>query len=79
MERKWRLDDDLSVNDSVLDGFDFQQLITTVRCNSPKINEQAVWMAVKDTMDCLLQDMHFLVENNMDLIIKLAKEGKGDS
>lgn len=33
-ERKWKLGDDLSIDDNLLDGVTFDELIMTVHCNS---------------------------------------------
>lgn len=75
-EQKWKLGVDLSEHDSLLDGMPLSELITTVRCNYSDITPSAVRKALKDALEPRLQDMYFIMENNMDEIILAAKEGR---
>lgn len=74
-EAKWKLGVDLSENDSLLDGMTISELITTVRCNCSAITPSAVRKCLKDALEPRLQDMYFIMENNMDEIILAAKKG----
>lgn len=76
MEPKWRLDDDLSTYDSLLDGLTFDDLILAVHCNCRNINEAAVLKELKEMLEGRHQDMMFLLKNNMDIIIQKAMEGR---
>lgn len=76
MESKWRLDDDLSTYDSLLDGLTFDDLILAVHCNCRNINEAAVLKELKEMLEGRHQDMMFLLKNNMDIIIQKAMEGR---
>lgn len=75
-EKEWKLDVDLGTYDAMLDGFTFDDLILTVHCNCPEITPEAVKRELKEIIDARLEDMYFLLENNMDAIIAKAKEGR---
>ena len=73
-ERKWELGDDLAESDNLVT---FENLILAVHCNCPVIDEKAVKETMKEIMEERLADMRFLLEKNMDAIIKAAKRGRG--
>ena len=79
MEREWKLGEDLSREDSLLDGMSFDELILTVHCNCEKITPGAVRKELKDIIESRMIDTYFLVENNMSEIIALAKEGREEN
>lgn len=75
MEREWRLGKDLFLEDSLLDGLTFNDLIMAVhQCRT--VNRAAVHATLNEIMAQRRQDMMFLLENNMDIIIKKAMEGR---
>lgn len=76
MERNWRLGDDLIPSDNILDGLTFDDLILSARHTSV-VNPETVKENLKDMLEGRLEDMWFLVENNMDLIIEAALKGRG--
>lgn len=69
-ERQWKLGEDLSVQDSVLDGFTFEELITTVRCNCKYVNGKSIKEEAKRILDIHIQDMNELIARNIDLIVE---------
>lgn len=75
-ERKWKLGDDLSTCDSLLDGLTFGELILTVHCNCRKITPEAVRKELNEIMEGRLADMRFLLDNNMDAIMEAAGKGR---
>lgn len=75
-DRKWRLNEDLIESDNLLDNVTFKELITTVRCNCPTINNKAVRDELKRILEIRRQDMEHLLEENMDVIIAEAKKGR---
>lgn len=75
-EKQWRLNSDLHEEDNLLDGFTFEQVITALRCNEKTIDEKAVKKVVKEILDSQMEDLQFLLENNMDLIIQKAKQNR---
>lgn len=77
MEKNWKLGDDLSEYDNLLDGFTFQDLITAVRCNCPVVDLNAIKRCVHDFIDGRLEDMWFLVENNAEEIAAEATKYRG--
>ena len=53
MERAWKLGEDLSREDSLLDGMSFDELILTVHCNCEKITPSAVRKELKDIIESI--------------------------
>lgn len=76
MERSWKLGDDLVTSDNLLDGVTFDDLILAVHCNSREISRASVHAELSQILATRKQDMMFLVEKNMDAIIRAAKEGR---
>ena len=76
MEREWKMGQDLSTHDSLLDGLTFDDLILAVHCSCRKVTPEAVRRELKEMMESRLQDMDFLLEKNMDAIIAAAMEGR---
>ncbi len=76
MEREWKLGQDLSAHDNLLDGLTFDDLILAVHCSCRKVTPEAVRRELKEMMESRLQDMDFLLEKNMDAIIAAAMEGR---
>lgn len=75
-EKEWRLGVDIDTHDSLLDGITFDDLILTVHCNCREINEQTVRLELRDILESRLEDMKFLIEKNIDIIMEKAKEGR---
>ena len=73
MERQWKLDEDLSVTDNILDGLTFDELILTVHCNCREKTEKAVRKELKEIVNSRLEDMYYLLENNIGKIIEKAE------
>lgn len=76
MEKRWKLGDDISEQDALLDGVSFDELIMTVRCNCRKITPEAVEKEMNRIIEIHMQDMNFLLKNNMNEIIAEAKKGR---
>jgi len=76
MENNWRLGDDLVEDDNLLDPVSFYDVILAVRCNCKMIDRAAVKKTVKEIMESRMEDMEFLLEQNMAEIIKAAKRGR---
>lgn len=74
MERQWLLGEDLSSNDNLLDGITFYDLILQVHCNCRKITPQAVRKELEETLSQRIEDMRFLLENNMQQIMDEAMD-----
>lgn len=76
MERQWLLGEDLTINDNLLDGITFYDLILQVNCNCRKVTPAAVRRELMDTVESRLGDMNDLVERNMLRIMNEAIEGR---
>ena len=75
-EREWKLGKDLLPSDSILDGLDFSDLILTVHCNCKELTEDAVWNELTEILRGRMDDLIYLVENNMEEILTAAAEGR---
>jgi len=73
-EKQWKLGIDLHINDNLLDGITFHEIITAVQHNCPVIKELTVRHQVLSILNDRITDMRFLCENNMEAIITAAKE-----
>jgi len=76
MENRWRLGDDMISSDNILDGLTFDDLILSVHHTSV-VNPKTVRDNLKDMLESRLEDMWFIVERNMDVIIAEALKGRG--
>lgn len=76
MERKWRLGEDLDREDNLLDGITFSEVITTVHCNCKIVTADAIRREVKHILKIHMQDMEYLLENNLDVIVEEAMKGR---
>lgn len=76
MESKWRIGEDLSVEDNMMDGFTFQDIITAVHCNCPEITPDAIRKEVLAFVELRIDDLKCLLERNMDVIAEEAKKGR---
>lgn len=75
-DRNWRIGDDLSTSDNLLDGVTFDELILTVHCNCPVLNPEAVRKSLNEILSIRMQDMAYLLERNIDVIIAEARKGR---
>lgn len=76
MERRWKFGDDLIEDDNLLDQVSFRDVILAVHYNCRVIDQAAVRKTVKEIQEQRVEDMEFLLERNMDEIIKAAKRGR---
>lgn len=75
MERDWKLGKDLYPEDNLLDGITFDDLLLAVhQCRT--INRAIVHSELNEILAQRRQDMMFLLEKNMDVIIQKALEGR---
>ena len=74
-ERAWRLHDDLIGSDNMLDGFTFDDLILALH-TCPTIDKATAVQVVKDIISQRLQDMEFLFDKNIDIIMEEAMKGR---
>ena len=75
-DRKWKLGEDLSTCDSLLDGMTFDDLILAVHCNCRDITPNAVRKELMEIFASRKQDMIYLLEMNMDEIMAEARKGR---
>lgn len=75
MESNWRLGDDLITSDNLLDGITFDDVILALH-TEPKVNAASARRVLKEILEIQLQDMNFLFEKNLDIILSKAMEGR---
>ena len=75
-EQAWKLGEDLHTEDSLLDGLTFADLILTVHCNCRDITPSAVRKELMEILASRKQDMFYLLEMNMDVIMAEARKGR---
>ena len=74
--KRWRLGDDVSAEDNILDGFTFKDLILAVHCNCESITPDAVRREAAEILEERMQDYRFLLRNNIEEIMAEAKKGR---
>ena len=70
----WKLGKDLLTSDTILDPVTFDDLILALKCNYAYIGETAVRTQMEEILDQRLEDVKYLIENNIDEIIALASD-----
>jgi hypothetical protein len=62
-------------DDSILDSIGFQDIILMLQCNIPKERHSRaeVIKAYKELLQSRLEDAEFILEKNIDFILKKAK------
>lgn len=75
-DREWTLGKDLVTSDSLMDGLTFDDLILAVHCNCRTIDRVAVQVELNRILTTRRQDMMFLLEKNMDVIMAEARKGR---
>ncbi len=75
IERQWKLGDDLSTHDSLLDGLTLDDLILALH-HSSVVNRLTARQCLKEMLESRLEDMWFIFENNVDEIIAEALKGR---
>lgn len=76
VDRQWKLGEDLSTCDSLLDGLTFDDLILAVHCNCRVITKAAVYAELAEMLTQRRQDMVELLERNIDIIMAEARKGR---
>lgn len=76
-EKKWKLGDDVFLEDNMLDPITFDELVMTIRCNCREINIESVRNTAMEIFDARREDFIFFLYNNMNEIIKEVKKQKG--
>ena len=71
---RWKLGKDMLTSDTILDPITFDDLILALKCNFEHNNEQAVTYQIGEILQQRLEDVKYLVENNMEEIIALATD-----
>lgn len=74
--RKWKLGEDVDRQDNLLDGISFDELILTAHCNCREITPEEVEKELDKILEIRLQDMKYLLKNNLHEIIQEVKKGR---
>lgn len=76
MDRAWKLGEDLIPSDNILDGFTFDDIILSVRCNCSKVDRAAVLKTAREILEMRMEDYNYLLRNNLDQIVQIVKDQK---
>lgn len=76
-EREWKLGIDLGTYDNLLDGLTFDELLLTVRCNCREVTPEAVRREFTEILKMRLEDASFLLDRNVDEIVRMVREERG--
>lgn len=63
-----------SLNDNILDGITFDEIVLMVKCNYEHINELAVLREFENLLKTRIKDAMFLLKNNSSEIVKIAED-----
>lgn len=74
--RSWLLGDDLVTEDNLLDGFSFYDVILAAHCNCKTIDRNAIRTQVQEILSQRLEDMNYLLDRNIDKLVKIVKDGR---
>jgi len=70
----WKLGKDLLTSDTIHDPVTFDDLILALKCNCEHITPDAVIIQATEILNQRLEDVKYLIENNIDEIIALAAD-----
>lgn len=70
----WKLGKDMISSDTILDSVTFDDLILALKCNCEHITPDAVIVQATEIINQRLEDVKYLIENNIDEIIALASD-----
>ena len=71
---RWKLGKDMISSDTILDSVTFDDLILALKCNCEHITPDAVIVQATEIINQRLEDVKYLIENNIDEIIALASD-----
>lgn len=71
---RWKLGKDMISIDTILDSVTFDDLILALKCNCEHITPDAVIVQATEIINQRLEDVKYLIENNIDEIIALASD-----
>lgn len=75
----FKLGDDLSLCDNILDPVTFDDIVTAVRLNEKVVDKEAVLKTAKELIDNRMRDFTFLLENNVNELVDMALLYRGDA
>lgn len=71
---RWNLGDGMLETDNIFDPVTFEEIITTVACNSKRINKDAVRLAAKQIIEMRMQDFNCMLDDNISEIVNRARQ-----
>lgn len=71
---RWKLGKDMISSDTILDSVTFDDLILALKCNCEHITPDAVIVQATEIINQRLEDVKYLIENNIDEIIALVSD-----
>lgn len=62
--------------DNLLDGLSFYDVILAAHCNCKTIDRNAIRTQVQEILSQRLEDMNYLLDRNIDKLVKIVKDGR---
>ena len=75
---EWRLGEDMAQDDCILDPITFDHIILALHAGEKRITAEAARRIFEENVEANLEDARFILEKNMDEILRRAKIGRGD-
>lgn len=75
-ENQWKLGIDMVSSDNMMDGFTFDDVILAVHHNCRVITPDQVRRQVHEILAGRLEDLNYLLENNIEEIMQEARKGR---
>lgn len=75
-ENQWKLGIDMVTSDNMLDAFTFDDVILAVHHNCREITPDSVRQQVYEILALRLEDLDYLLENNIEEIMQEARKGR---
>jgi len=76
-EHKWKLGEDMFLEDNMLDQITFDEVALAVRCNCREVTVQNVINTALEIFEIKKEDFLFLLTNNIKEIMKEVNRQKG--
>ena len=76
---KYKLGEDMHINDAIFPEITFEEIITTLHCNEQTIDRKAIQRVISEIMDIRVQDFDYILNNNIAEIIAEVKKRRNNN
>lgn len=71
---KYKLGEDMHINDAIFPEITFEEIITALHCSEQVIDRKAIQRVISTIMDIRAQDFDYILNNNIAEIIAEVKK-----